>query len=79
MLIFGIGLLLISTSWVQSGILKQFTQTFEEATNQEITLQSRRALLIVEGQRAIFKEDAPWWSDVEAGDFVFTEINPPAR
>ena len=42
LLIFGIGLLLISTSWVQSGILKQFTQTFEEATNQEITFDNIR-------------------------------------
>lgn len=42
LLIFGIGLLLISTSWVQSGILKQFTQTFEEATNQEISFDNIR-------------------------------------
>ena len=42
MLIFGTGLLLISTSWVQSGILKQFTQNFKEATNQEITFDKIR-------------------------------------
>ena len=42
LLIFGIGLILISTSWVQSGILKQFTQNFEEATNQKITFDNIR-------------------------------------
>ena len=37
LLVFGAGLLLISTSWVQSGILKKLTQSFEKRTNQRLT------------------------------------------
>lgn len=42
LLTFGLGLILISTSWVQSGILKKFVENFQETTNQEITFDKIR-------------------------------------
>ena len=42
LLTFGVGLILISTSWVQSGILKKFVDDFQETTNQDISFERIR-------------------------------------